>query len=357
MSTLKLYFVIGFHCLLGGGIPIATAQTETQGLFDNESPLKMALSGTLPPFSEDPSKTPRKYTLVLSHQEANGKKVEIPVEVNARGHFRRLLGHCSYPPLQLVFPKNEVQQSSIFKDQVKTKLVMPCRGDEYVIREWLVYKLYNLISPYSFRVRLVQLTLEDEERKKPIEPFYAFLLEEEKQMANRLKMLPLERKLRPNATQAEHFLKMAVFEYLIANTDWSVEHLQNIKLLTPDAKTIPIPVPYDFDHAGIVDAPYAKPAMELELGSVRDRRYRGYCLEDVRQFEPVIAHFNALKDKIYQTFKDCSLLNPKYLKSTLLFLDEFYATINNPKKWQKDFLYPCDPNGTGHVVIKGLRED
>ena len=357
MSTLKKYFVVGFYCLLGAFIPAATAQTESQGLFDQESPLKMALSGKLPPFFEDPSKTPRKYAQVLSYPDANGHIVEIPIEVSARGHFRRLLGHCSYPPLQLIFPKNEVQQTSIFKDQVKTKLVMPCRGDEYVIREWLVYKLYNLISPYSFRVRLVQLTLVDEERKKPIEPFYAFLLEEEKQMAKRLQMLPLERKLRSNATQAEHFLRMAVFEYLIANTDWSVEHLQNIKLLTPDAKTIPIPVPYDFDHAGIVDAPYAKPAEELALGSVRDRRYRGYCLENVQQFEPVIAHFNVLKDKIYQTFNDCSLLNPKYLKTTLLFLDDFYATINNPKKWQKEFLYPCDPNGTGNVVIKGLRED
>lgn len=357
MSILTKCVIISFCCLLGAFIPAATAQTESQGLFDNESPLKMALSGKLPPFFEDPSKTPRKYAQVLSYPDANGNKVEIPIEVRTRGHFRRLLGHCSYPPLQLIFPKNEVQQGSIFKDQTKTKLVMPCRGDEYVIREWLVYKLYNLISPYSFRVRLVQLTLENEERKKPIEPFYAFLLEEEKQLAKRLKMLPLERKLPPNATQAEHFLKMAVFEYLIANTDWSVEHLQNIKLLTPDAKTIPIPVPYDFDHAGIVDAPYAKPVEELELGSVRDRRYRGYCLENAQQFEPVIAHFNALKDKIYQAFSDCTLLNPKYLKSTLLFLDDFYATINNPKKWQKEFLYPCDPNGTGYVVIKGLRED
>ncbi|MDX2071827.1 MAG: hypothetical protein SFV55_25565 [Haliscomenobacter sp.] len=357
MSTLKHYFIISLYCLFGGSILSATAQTENLGLFDNENPLKMTLSGTLPPFSEDPSKTPRKYLQVLSYQNANGNKMEIPIEVKTRGHFRRLLGHCSYPPLQLIFPKNEVQQTSIFKDQSKTKLVMPCRGDEYVIREWLVYKLYNLISPYSFRVRLVQLTLEDEQRKKPIEPFYAFLLEEEKQIAKRLQMLPLERKLRANATQAEHFLRMAVFEYLIANTDWSVEHLQNIKLLTPDAKTLPIPVPYDFDHAGLVDAPYAKPAMELELGSVRDRRYRGYCLENVQQFEPVIAHFNALKDKIYQIFSDCNLLNPKYQKSTMLFLDEFYATINNPKKWQKEFLYPCDPNGTGYVVIKGLRED
>ena len=72
MSTLKQYFVIGLYCLFGGSILTASAQTEIQGLFDNESPLKMALSGTLPPFFEDPSKTPRKYAQVLIHLDANG---------------------------------------------------------------------------------------------------------------------------------------------------------------------------------------------------------------------------------------------------------------------------------------------
>jgi hypothetical protein len=71
MSTLKQYFIIGLYCLFGFFIP-ATAQTEIQGLFDNESPIKMALSGTSPQFFEDPSKTPRRYARVLPHQDPNG---------------------------------------------------------------------------------------------------------------------------------------------------------------------------------------------------------------------------------------------------------------------------------------------
>ena len=90
MSTLTKCVIISFYCLFGFFNQTGTAQTENQGLFDNESPLKMALSGKLPPFFEDPSKTPRKYAQVLSYQEANGQTIKIPIEVKARGHFRRL---------------------------------------------------------------------------------------------------------------------------------------------------------------------------------------------------------------------------------------------------------------------------
>jgi len=248
-------------------------------------------------------------------------------------------------------------EHSIFREQKKLKLVMPCDGDEYIIREWLVYELYNLLTPQSFRARLVQTTLIDDKTQKQRGPFYGILLEEEKQMAKRNGMQPLERKLKPTLIQKDAFLRMAVFEYLIGNTDWSVQYLQNIKLLVADSTANPIAVPYDFDHAGVVDAPYAKPASALEMRSVRQRRYRGYCVADLNTFEPVIAQFQQLKSDIYRMFTNCPFLDAKYIKSMVDYLDEFYATIDDPKVWQKAFAYPCDPNGTGHVVIKGLKEN
>lgn len=331
------------------------SQAQATDLFSDDEPLEMTLSGNLRPLLTDHTHIAKSFQLSLVYASEQGV-LDITIEVKQRGHFRRFLGSCAYPPLYIKFLQNEKQSASIFNGQQKLKLVMPCQGDEYVIREWLVYKLYNLVSPYSLRARLVRLTLQDEQQKKQAEPFYALLLEEENQLAQRHQMTPVERKLKPSATQSEHFLRMAVFEYLIANTDWSVEYLQNIKLLVPASRALPIPVPYDFDHAGIVDAPYARPVAELELSSIRERRYRGYCMENLKQFEPVIAHFNAIKAQIYATYTHCSLLNPKYIKSTLAFLDDFYTRINNPQKWQKEFAYPCNPNGTGSVVIKGLRE-
>ena len=121
--------------------------------------------------------------------------------------------------------------------------------------------------------------------------------------------------------------------------------------------TTPVAVPYDFDHAGLVNAPYAKPAEELFMNSVRERRYRGYCVEDMKKFEPVFTFYNKIKNDIYLLYTNCNLLDEKYKNATLKYLDEFYTTINDPNKIKKAFGYPCDKKGTGNVVIKGLKED
>jgi hypothetical protein len=234
---------------------------------------------------------------------------------------------------------------------------MPCNGDDYVIYEWLVYKLYNLVTPESFRARLVKVKLVDEKNKKMPESFYGIILESESQMAARNHSVTVKKGMRPQQMMYQAFLKMAVFEYLIGNTDWSVEYRQNIKLIAADSLSLPVAVPYDFDHAGIVEAPYAKPAEELKLRSVRERRYRGYCVNDMKQFDSTVAFYNSLKNEIYKTYTGCSLLDEKYINATIKFLDEFYTTINNSEELKKEFQYPCDPKGTGNVIIKGLRED
>jgi len=255
------------------------------------------------------------------------------------------------------FAKKGPQLNTLFSDQHKLKLVMPCTGDEYVIREWLAYKIYNLVTPYSFRARLVKVKLEDEKFKKPIDPFYGILIEEEKQMAKRNKSVIVEKNLQPKQIKEEAFFKMSVFQYLIGNTDWSIQYQQNIKLVSPGSGDSIIAVPYDFDHSGLVNAPYAYPAEELLMSSVRERRYRGYCVQDLKKYEEVLAEYNLLKNDLYSLFTSCDLLDQRYVRSTMQWLDDFYKTISNDKAWHKDFSYPCDKNGTGNVVIKGLKED
>jgi hypothetical protein len=348
----RIYIILSCFLLL-----LFSKSQAQQGLFDSDEVLPIKLKGSLRGLLNDRSAIPKNFPLVLSVKKEDSSQLEILVQIKTRGHFRRLKENCSYPPLLIQFPKEGPHLLSVFKEQKKLKLVMPCSGDEYVIREWLVYKLYNLVTPKSFRARLVQVTLEDEKSKKTGTPFYGLLLEEEKQMAKRNTMMAVERKLKPQQIQSDAFLTMAVFQYLIGNTDWSIQYLQNIKLLAQDSLAVPVAVPYDFDHAGIVNAPYAHPAEELQMSSTRERRYRGYCMSDLKAFESVIALYNRLKNEIYNLYSNCSLLDAKYKMSTTRFLDEFFSAINNPKTWQKDFAYPCDKNGTGNVVIKGLKED
>jgi hypothetical protein len=304
----------------------------------------------------DRSDNPRSYPLILSYQARNAVEISLSIQAKTRGHFRRTMGGCTYPPLSLRFSKNDTLASSIFKEQRKLKLVMPCRGDEYIIREWLAYKIYNLVTPQSFRARLVTIELNDTKKKKVTPPFYGMLLEEEQQMADRNHDVLIKRVVRPEQTDQGSFIKMAVFEYLIGNTDWSVQY-QNTKVIAADSNAVPVAVPYDFDQSGLVNTPYAKPAQELELSSVKERRYRGYCIEEMERFDEAITLYNRIKPDIYKLYTDCTLLDPKYVKTTLQYFDEFYKIINDPSALKKEFSYPCDKNGTGRVVIKGLKED
>ncbi len=261
-----------------------------------------------------------------------------------------------YPPLMLNFSKKE-SSGTLFKSQDKLKLVTPCQTQEYVVNEYLVYRLYNLLTPKSFRARLVRVTFADTVKQKKSPELYGILLEEDDQMAKRNGLtLVVRRLVKPEQTRRDEFLMMAVFQFMIGNTDWSVQYLQNIKLFASDSLGIPTAVPYDFDHAGIVEAYYAKPAPELQLANTRQRRYRGFCMPSMEPFAEVIGRFNELKEQLYDVYRQSTWIDERYRKRTIRFLDDFYEIINDPKRAKEAFLYPCRKDGTGNVVIKGLKE-
>ena len=333
------------------------AFSQSSNLFDGDKVLELTLRGDLKTVFKDRGDDPQYHIATLQYQ-ADQNTINIPIKIKTRGHFRKIASNCQYPPILLNFAKSSTPKGSIFWGQDKLKLVTPCRGDQYVIHEYLVYKLYNLITPKSFKARLVKVVYQDTVKNKRSDPYYGILLEEESQMAMRNLSVSLKKKgSRPQGTQKEDFLKMAVFQYMIGNTDWSVQYLQNIKLINVDSTSLPTAVPYDFDHAGIVRAPYAKPAPELQMSSTLQRRYRGYCIPDMNQFTVVFETFHVLKDDFYSSYNGNPLLSSSYQKQSLKFLDQFYDTIDDPKKALEAFSYPCDRSGTGNIVIQGLKKN
>lgn len=326
---------------------------QNPALFDNDEILEFTIKCDIKALMRDRDVESDYHQATITYQES----FDVPLRIKTRGHFRKMSKNCQYPPILLNFAKSSTPENSIFNGQDKTKLVTPCRGEEYVVHEYLVYKLYNLLTPRSFKARLVKVTFHDQEKDKVEGTHIGILLEEEEQMAERNMMESLEMiGLEPERTKKEDFLRMAVFQFMIGNTDWSVQYQQNIKLITNAETGRPITVPYDFDHAGIVRAPYANPAPELKLTSTLHRRYRGYCIEEMEQFASVLSDFNSLKDEFYALYSDNPLLDERYKKRTLKFLDEFYETINDPKKVEREFTYPCLAGGTGNVIIRGLKE-
>ena len=175
----------------------AILPSSPQGLFDREEPLAIRLTGNIRALMNDRGDNPELRPLILSYKTENGNDISLSIQAKTRGHFRKTMGGCTYPPLLLQFSKSDTLSSSIFSQQHKLKLVVPCRGDEYVIREWLVYKIYNLVTPQSFRTRLVTIELDDTKKNKTTPPFYGLLLEEEQQMAKRNHDVLFKRQVRP----------------------------------------------------------------------------------------------------------------------------------------------------------------
>ncbi|QJW90141.1 hypothetical protein HNV11_12510 [Spirosoma taeanense] len=294
------------------------------------------------------------YPATLAYVEADHDSLVLPVQIRIRGNFRRDARHCKFPPLLLDFDKQTTKDSP-FERHAKLKLITHCQNEEYVVREYMVYKLYNLLTDYSFRSRLAKVTYRDIAGKRDTETRYAFLLEDEATLARRNEAtLSKQKQLRMAATDSLQMATVAVFEYLIGNTDWSVPYRHNIRLLSSKKHPVPMPVPYDFDHAGIVEASYALPAEQLGIQTVRERLYRGYQYSD-QVFEQVFQTFRKHKAEIYTLYQNQHALSPAYVKRTLRYIDEFYRIIDRPSLVKVLFVDKGRQNAAGGIVIKGLK--
>lgn len=343
-----------FSVLLAVG---SLGSVHAQGLFEVNAPLEIRLKGDVNTLFKDLSGKPEylPFELFLGNQTSGNES--LPIKVRTRGHFRREMGICNYPPLLLNFPEKG-ENPGIFQGYDKMKLVMPCKGERYVLREYYVYKAFQILHGDGLRVRLVKLTLEDTGGKKEkSETLTGFLLEEEEAVVKRTGLEVVERDLiRPHQTDLEAFLWMSIFQLMIGNTDWSIEYRQNIYLLRKSVNDRPVPIPYDFDHAGMVNAPYARPAPELEIAAVTERRYRGFCVENMADFASTFDTFRGHKDAFYALYKGSSILDKKDIKFSIQYLDEFFKLLDQPKKLETLLKYPCQPGSTGNVIIKGLKQ-
>lgn len=360
-NTVGLFLILSLQITLSAQESDMPTLIDTtcihDALFESDEIFVLCLKGDLRKLFNDRKGETSYHPILMTCIMPNGETDSLNIRVKTRGHFRRKRENCKIPPLLLHFDSIQTQSNVLFAGQNKIKLVTPCVNHKYVLREYLLYKVYQLISENSFHARLVKLCFEDSIKGQKTDEKYGILLENHNLLADRLQAHLFKRvNTRPQRIIRQEFLNMAVFQYLIGNTDWSIQYLHNIKLISLKNKPGLNPIPYDFDHAGMVNAPYAKPAEELRMVSVRHRRYRGYCIEDMREFQPTFDLFNKLKTAIYDIYTNNPLLEEKYIKQSLKYLDEFYQTINNPKLASKAFQYPCRPHGTGNIVIKGLKD-
>jgi hypothetical protein len=224
----------------------------------------------------------------------------------------------------------KTKASPLLSDLKKLKLVGGCHentsSEELVLKEYLVYKLYNILSPMSFRVRLLHVTYNDTQKKIKSYTQYAFLIEDIQDLAKRNNCKEITKKIfGAETTNRQQMTFVSIFQYMIGNTDWSLPNYHNIKLMAPLTDTLapPYPVPYDFDYCGIVNAPYAAPREDLDITSVRDRYYLGYK-RTIEELKAITSVYNENHDKILQCINDFNLLSKNNRKDIAGYVDKFF---------------------------------
>lgn len=279
----------------------------------------------------------------LVFQSDSGKQITIDVKVRTRGHMR--LSICSNPPLKLKFDKFDLNKLCLSQHN-EIDLIQHCHDDEqyeqYILREYLAYKIYQEISPLSFNVQLVRIHYLNPDGSMADEPSTGFIMEHAEEFVERIgakeNSSPV---ISQHSIERSPFLKVCLFEYLIGNTDWYIKTRHNMEFVVLPPYKLLVPVPFDFDYSGLVSAPYAVHHERIALPSVATRYYQGKC-ETKEEVLSIVKEFIDKKDSILKLCNSVPGMNERTLKHVTAYINEFYEIIENPKKLDNHILKHCD---------------
>ncbi len=322
------------------------AAAEAAPLFQTEEPLKLTLRADFE-FLREERDTINETEGTVTFVDLNGSETTKPVQVRVRGHFRLNPRNCNFPPLRLNFPTGQMA-GTVFEGQDRLKLVTPCQDarDEYqryVYDEYLAYRVYNLLTPYSYRVRLVDITYEDTSGEYATLTKRAFLLESDEQMAQRNRAQFVEApQMHPMMADGDMSVLSGMLAYMIGQTDWSAVYFHNaVVMRTEDGRHVT--VLYDFDHSGVVNARYAEvsPLIRDEIRSVRQRLYRDFCRPQLTH-DNVAAMFAGKREQVealYRSFPYYAA--PSDAENALEYYRAFWEVIEDEDEFEDEILDRC----------------
>lgn len=327
-----------------GDVPVHEDTLDVyDGLFALEEPLTLTLTSDFKTIRKTRSKDiyiPAEMTCHVT----DSVQVTHPVRLKARGIYRK--ENCSTPPLWL-----NIRQSGIETEELsgvrRMKMVILCRSGEqysdYLLREYLVYKIYNLVTPFSYRVRLINLKWVDTGRDNRESTGWAFVVEPDEMLASRLQASEIKNdKLSMRTVDPEAMDRLAMFQYMIGNPDYSVTGRHNLRIfdLQDPGSSGLIPVPYDFDFTGFVNAHYATPNENLEIKSVRERHFVGPC-RDKPDYEAAIGALEAVRDEIEATIWAFDYLDEENRFDMIGFIESFFNTARNVRFIDRELSTTC----------------
>jgi len=321
-------------------LPALAQKSDLTTLFSSEQPLDIKLKFSVKEVKKITVDTI--YTASVLSFKTGDKWDSIPVEIRARGNFRR--ANCYFPPLRIKI-KKDVAKGTVFEGNRSLKLVLPCKSakdNNLVMREYVCYKMYEPVTKYIFHTRRVNIDFTDVSTKKMSHvPVAGFFIEDDDLIAKRFNAKVIETQLSPMRLQDTASVRHDFFQFLIANTDFSTAFMHNAKVIQVTDSKVYLPLTYDFDMSGVVNAPYAQVNETLGIASVTERLYRGFCrtpqiMETVRQ------EYLANEGKIMGEIKRHeSLFEPKELAGMTAFVKDFFDILRSPEKFKANVTDKC----------------
>jgi hypothetical protein len=332
-------------------VAAGAAAAERDPLFQDHDILKAVLTA---PISQTYAQRDSNVRLYFPGQwtylDGEGQPHRLDVSIRIRGNFRK--EYCELPPIRLNFKKSQVK-GTLFKGQDKLKLVSPCQhgveSQQKLLLEYLAYRTFEILTDYSFGARLIRLSYVDSDEKLKSWTDLAFVIEDEGDIAKRLDLdlarvaeNRFEELDRPTTALAE------LFQLMISNHDYSVLQgpageycCHNSVMYTREAAADKrIPIPFDFDMSGLVNANYAAPPAHLPIRLVRTRYYRGMC-QPKEVMDEAVARMLEKKDEIvalYETHPELSRLSRG---RNVAYIKKFYAILEDEKQFQEQVLDRC----------------
>jgi len=323
-----------------------SAESETEksdtGLFDEQNLLSLKFKYS----NKELKKETNDSTYIaseLSYQNDDGSWTPLKIDLRARGNFRR--NNCYFVPVKISIKKKDYK-NTLFDGHKKLKMVVPCLlqkdGNDNVLKEYMAYKFYEIISPYHFNTRLVNLELtEPRGRNDKIHNIKAFLVEDDKKIAKQFDGKVVERSIHPLAQEQLNSIRCEFFQFMIGNTDFSNLEQHNATLLYVEKDIFPIP--YDFDMSGLVNASYSTVSETLKnqsnINSVTQRMYRGFkrspeLIEQVRQ------EYIGKRTEMFQIMDD---LKPQFdneseFENAKSFIQDFFNILMNDSEFKSEII-------------------
>jgi hypothetical protein len=327
----------------------ARVAADSRRLFREIEPLTFTLTGDFSAVNKERNPDNRKlFPAALTVEDVRAPQ-DLAVKIGSRGHFRLMARNCDFVPIRMEFPRDGETAGTIFESQTALKLGTHCRSDReydnYTLREYLTYRLFNLVTPLSFRARLARATYVDSKTKKTIANRYAIFVEHENEVARRFggRIVELQRMVFDDL-DAPTLNRMMLFEYMIGNTDFSIWALHNVRVVQDRNRKL-YPVPYDFDLSGLVHAPYATPDPRIGIRSVLDRLYRGPC-RTLDQFDEAAAPFRARRDDMFTLLDSMKDLQLAARSEARNYLEGFFHSIERPDSIRRQLVSNCKPQPT-----------